>query len=39
MREQGVELVTGDAATLRALLAAETERWGNLIRSANIRVE
>jgi len=39
MREQGVELVTGDAATLRALLTAETERWGNLIRSANIRVE
>lgn len=39
MREQGVELVIGDAATLRALLASETQRWGNLIRAANIRVE
>jgi tripartite-type tricarboxylate transporter receptor subunit TctC len=39
MREQGVELVTGDAATLRALLTSETERWGNLIRAANIRLE
>ncbi len=39
MREQGVELLTGDAAALRTLLAAETERWGGLIRSANIRVE
>ncbi len=39
MREQGVELVTGDAATLRSMLASETERWGKLIREANIRVE
>jgi tripartite-type tricarboxylate transporter receptor subunit TctC len=39
MREQGVDLVTGDAGALRGLLAAETERWGRLIRAANIRVE
>jgi tripartite-type tricarboxylate transporter receptor subunit TctC len=39
MREQGVELVSGNAATLREMLATETTRWGNLIRSANIRVE
>jgi tripartite-type tricarboxylate transporter receptor subunit TctC len=39
MRELGVELVTGDAAALRALLTSETERWGNLIRTSNIRVD
>jgi len=39
LREQGVELVSGGAGELRALLAAETERWGNLIRTANIRVD
>lgn len=39
LREQGVELVTGGAAELRALLASETERWGKLIRTANIRVD
>lgn len=39
LREQGVELVTGGAAELRALLASETERWGNLIRTASIRVD
>lgn len=39
MREQGVDLVTGDANALRGLLADETERWGRLIRAANIRLE
>jgi len=39
MAEQGVELVTGDAAYLRDLLARETAMWGELIRSAQIRSE
>jgi tripartite-type tricarboxylate transporter receptor subunit TctC len=39
MAEQGVELVTGDAAYLRDLLARETTMWGELIRSANLRAE
>lgn len=39
MAEQGVELVTGDAAYLRDLLARETAMWGELIRGANLRAE
>ena len=39
MAEQGVELVTGDAAYLRDLLARETAMWGELIRGSNIRAE
>ncbi|MCX8134869.1 MAG: tripartite tricarboxylate transporter substrate-binding protein [Roseococcus sp.] len=39
MQEQGVELVTGDAQLLRDRLAADTVRWGEVIRAANIRVE
>jgi hypothetical protein len=39
MAEQGVDLVTGDAAYLRDLLARETAMWGELIRDANIRAE
>lgn len=39
MAERGVELVTGDAAALRATLTAETATWGTLIREANIRPE
>jgi tripartite-type tricarboxylate transporter receptor subunit TctC len=39
MAEQGVDIVTGDAAQLAALLARETATWGELIRSANIRPE
>jgi tripartite-type tricarboxylate transporter receptor subunit TctC len=39
MREQGVEVVTGDADALRSLLTADTQRWGNLIRAVNIRIE
>jgi len=39
LREQGVDLVTGDASALRSLLGAETERWSKLIRGANIRLE
>ena len=39
MQEQGVELTTGDGEALRRLLAAETARWGEVIRAANIRVE
>jgi tripartite-type tricarboxylate transporter receptor subunit TctC len=39
MAEQGVDLVTGDAAYLRDLLARETAMWGELIRSANLRAE
>ncbi len=39
MAEQGVDLVTGDAAYLRDLLARETAMWGDLIRSAHIRAE
>jgi tripartite-type tricarboxylate transporter receptor subunit TctC len=39
MAEQGVEIVTGDAAQLALLLARETTTWGELIRSENIRPE
>lgn len=39
MQEQGVELATGDGETLRRLLAADTARWGEVIRAANIRLE
>ncbi|MFN3449348.1 MAG: Bug family tripartite tricarboxylate transporter substrate binding protein [Roseococcus sp.] len=39
MQEQGVELVTGDAQALRSILVADTARWGEVIRAANIRVE
>jgi tripartite-type tricarboxylate transporter receptor subunit TctC len=39
MAEQGVDIVTGDAAQLALLLARETTTWGELIRSANIRPE
>lgn len=39
MAEQGVDLVTGDAAALRDLLARETTQWGELIRRQNIRPE
>ncbi|WP_144186506.1 Bug family tripartite tricarboxylate transporter substrate binding protein [Elioraea rosea] len=34
----GAVAASGDAAALRRLLAEETERWGTLIRSANITV-
>ncbi len=37
MAEQGVEIVTGDAAVLRRTLAEETAMWGDLIRTAGIR--
>ncbi|WP_160122287.1 Bug family tripartite tricarboxylate transporter substrate binding protein [Rhodovarius lipocyclicus] len=39
LAEQGVELVTGDANQLRTTLASETQRWGDLIRQANIKPE
>ena len=39
MAEQGVEMVSGGADILRALLARETTGWGELIRGANIRPE
>ncbi|WP_426959735.1 Bug family tripartite tricarboxylate transporter substrate binding protein [Muricoccus radiodurans] len=39
LAEQGVELVSGDAAMLRAALADDTRRWGDVIRAANIRLE
>jgi tripartite-type tricarboxylate transporter receptor subunit TctC len=39
MAEQGVDIVTGDAAQLATLLARETATWGELIRTANIRPE
>ena len=39
MAEQGVELVSGDAAMLRETLAADTARWGQVIREGNIRLE
>jgi tripartite-type tricarboxylate transporter receptor subunit TctC len=37
MAQQGVEIVTGDAAALRRTLAEETVMWGDLIRTAGIR--
>ncbi|MFC2998679.1 Bug family tripartite tricarboxylate transporter substrate binding protein [Falsiroseomonas tokyonensis] len=39
LAEQGVELLSGDAETLRRTLAEDTTRWGNLIREAGIRLE
>jgi len=39
LREANVQLNPGGAASLRALLAAETEKWGRVIRAANIRLE
>jgi tripartite-type tricarboxylate transporter receptor subunit TctC len=39
MQDQGVELVTGNAEMLRTTLAADTARWGEVIRTANIRLE
>jgi tripartite-type tricarboxylate transporter receptor subunit TctC len=39
MAQQGVDLETGDAAQVTALLARETTLWGELIRTANIRPE
>ncbi len=39
MAPQGVAIETGDAASLRDLLARETTQWGELIRTANIRPE
>ncbi len=39
MAQQGVDIVTGDAASLSGLLARETVQWGELIRTANIRPE
>jgi hypothetical protein len=39
MAAQGVALTTGDAAALRRTLAEETQMWGELIRTQNIRPE
>jgi tripartite-type tricarboxylate transporter receptor subunit TctC len=39
LSEQGAVITTGDAASLSALLAAETASWGRLIREQNIRAE
>ena len=39
LAEQGVELVSGDAGVLRAALADDTRRWGDVIREGNIKLE
>jgi tripartite-type tricarboxylate transporter receptor subunit TctC len=39
LSEQGAVITTGDAASLAALLVAETASWGRLIREQNIRAE
>jgi tripartite-type tricarboxylate transporter receptor subunit TctC len=39
LAEQGVQLISGDAGVLRQTLAADTARWGSVIREANIRLE
>jgi tripartite-type tricarboxylate transporter receptor subunit TctC len=39
MAEQGVELVSGDAAMLRTALRDDTRKWGDVIREGNIRLE
>ena len=36
---QGVQISPGGADDLRRLLATETEKWGRVIRAANIRLE
>ncbi len=37
--ELGMEIVTGGPAELGALQRAEYEKWGAVIRRANIRLE
>ncbi|ONG57055.1 transporter [Pseudoroseomonas deserti] len=39
LAEQGVQLVSGDAATTKQRLVDDTQKWGDLIRAANIRLE
>ncbi len=39
LAEQGVQLLPGDAEMLRQTLAADTTRWGSVIRDAGIRLE
>lgn len=39
MAEQGVTIVTGDAAMLRRTLEEDTQRWGRVIREGDIRPE
>jgi tripartite-type tricarboxylate transporter receptor subunit TctC len=39
LAELGVQLVSGDAEELSRNLAADTERWGAVIRAANIQPE
>ncbi|WP_431285811.1 Bug family tripartite tricarboxylate transporter substrate binding protein [Humitalea sp. 24SJ18S-53] len=39
LSEQGVQVTPGGAAELQRLLAAETEKWGRVIRTAQIRPE
>lgn len=39
LAEQGVELVSGDAAMLRDALVQDTRRWGDVIHEGNIRLE
>ncbi|WP_159992456.1 tripartite tricarboxylate transporter substrate binding protein [Roseomonas sp. 18066] len=39
LREQGVRVTPGGAGDLRRLLAEETARWGQVIRTAGIRLE
>jgi tripartite-type tricarboxylate transporter receptor subunit TctC len=39
LAEQGVQLLSGDAEMLRQTLAADTTRWGSVIRDAGIRLE
>ena len=39
LAEQGVQLISGDAPTLKERLIADTEKWGKVIREANIKLE
>jgi tripartite-type tricarboxylate transporter receptor subunit TctC len=39
LAEQGVQLISGDGTALRERLVADTQRWGGVIREANIRLE
>ncbi len=39
LAQLGVEVLSGSSADFAQLIAADTEKWGRVIRAANIKVE
>jgi len=39
LTEQGAVIIAGSPADFGAIIAAETEKWGKVIRAANIKLE